>query len=130
MTGYERHAAEACPDRRPGWTRRAFAPTIPNDREAPRVDFCWAGRVDGAMRRLTMSLPIVFLRPNGTAGAADDLAAAWDFQAATAASAPDTSGNGNTGTLDGGVQPIVDSRGPALFFPPAAVAVGPVMMVA
>jgi hypothetical protein len=81
------------------------------------------------VRRPAISLVLVVLLSTGVAWAADDLAAAWDFRGATAAAVPDASGHGNGGTLDGGVQPIVGGRGPALFFPPADVAVGPIMAV-
>src|SRR5262245_5921761 len=78
-------------------------------------------------RELATCLTILLL--NGTAHAVADLAAAWDFDAVSGATAPDTSGNGNTGTLGGNAQAVVDTRGPALLFPSAAVAVAPVMSV-
>ena len=82
------------------------------------------------MHGIAIALSVVVPLSAGFATAADEPAAAWDFQAATATAAPDTSGHGNTGTLDGDVRAIVDGRGPALFFPPGTVAVGPVMAVA
>lgn len=57
-----------------------------------------------------------------------DLAAWWDFRGATTTTAPDASGNGNTGEVELAV-PVTSPRGPALLFPPPSVAVSPAVHV-